>query len=368
MLRSLRYVLCCMAMSCLGLTAVAGEEQMFYTGVDANYARTLAANGKAWKQDGKPIELFQALHQSGADSFRVRVWTKQDGPSGLDYALATAKAAQAAGLKPYLVFFLSDNWADYVKQPVPAAWSALPLPEKLQQVSRYCEETARAFQQARVSTEIYEIGNEIDFGICGEYEEDWGKRFNLEYMKGQVWPRAARVIAAAEAGIVKVNPKAKFLLHLTQWWNPEYCTAFAEAMHAGKERIDLFGLSFYSSSGLCKQNTFTELGASVEKIAVGAHCPLIICEYAYPSLPTFTGQFAIWNKAVDGYPLDEAGQAKWLADFLAFCRCHQQIRGAFYWSPEWYTEEMWPAFALFRPDGEAKPALRAFSATAGGRQ
>jgi arabinogalactan endo-1,4-beta-galactosidase len=61
-----------------------------------------------------------------------------------------------------------------------------------------------------------------------------------------------------------------------------------------------------------------------------------------------------------GYPLSEAGQRKWLADLVAFCRGQQQIRGLFYWSPEWYSEEMWKAFALFDTDGNAKEALSAF--------
>jgi len=35
-------------------------------------------------------------------------------------------------------------------------------------------------------------------------------------------------------------------------------------------------------------------------------------------------------------------------------------RGAFYWSPEWYAEEMWRAFALFRETGDAKEGFKAF--------
>ena len=63
---------------------------------------------------------------------------------------------------------------------------------------------------------------------------------------------------------------------------------------------------------------------------------------------------------VDGYPLSEAGQKRWIADFLSFCYKHRYIQGAFYWSPEWYTEEMWRAFALFRETGDAKEGFKAF--------
>jgi len=63
---------------------------------------------------------------------------------------------------------------------------------------------------------------------------------------------------------------------------------------------------------------------------------------------------------VDGYPLSEAGQKRWIADFLSFCYKHGYIQGAFYWSPEWYTEEIWRAFALFRETGDAKEGFKAF--------
>ena len=89
------------------------------TGVDANYSLDLAERGIRWKVAGRQVDLFQAFRQAGVDSFRVRVWTGAEGPSGKIYAGEVAKRAQAAGLKPYLVFFLSEDWSDYVKQPAP---------------------------------------------------------------------------------------------------------------------------------------------------------------------------------------------------------------------------------------------------------
>jgi len=347
----------------LALATQAGERRGFLTGVDANYSRELAAKGAVWKIAGRKIELFPAFRKAGVDSVRVRVWTGQTGPSGLDYAVQVATSAQKAGMKPYLVFFLNDNWADYVKQPAPASWAGLPLAEKLRKVTAYSEATARAFQRAGVKCDLYEIGNEIDFGICGEFEEDWGCRFDILHMETQVWNRAAQVILAAEQGIRAVNPHAKFMLHLTQWWNPDYCTTFARVMRAGGVQLDYVGLTFYPSSGLCPQQQFTDLGVSIDKIYAATRCPVIICEYAYPSQASFGGQFSTWNHPVESYPLDEDGQRRWATDFLAYCRGQQHIMGAFYWSPEWYNEDLWPAFALFRADGEAKPALRAFQAT-----
>ena len=337
----------------------------FAVGVDANFSLDLAGKATAWKVGDEKVDLFEALHAAGADSFRVRVWTGDTGPYGRDYACTVAKRAQEAGLRPHLVFFLSEQWADYVKQPAPAEWAKLPFSDKLAKVSTYSERTARHFRQAGVETDLYAIGNEIDFGICGEFEEKWERRFYIPYMNDRIWNKAAEVILAAEQGIKRANPKARFMLHLTQWWNPGFCTAFLDAMRRHGVQVDTLGLSFYPSSGLSEKNTFADLGANVRKVVGDSALPVIICEAAYPSLPSFGGQFATWNKAVDGYPLSEAGQRKWIADFFAFCWSQQDIRGAFYWSPEWYTEEMWRAFALFRADGTAKEGLDAFRVDGG---
>ena len=332
----------------------------FLNGVDANFSLALSKQGFRWKADGRDHDLFQALREAGIDSFRVRVRTSDGGPSGRDYAAAIAKKAQDAGLHPYPVLFLSENWADYVKQPAPATWQHIPLEQKLAAITAYCENTARYFRRQGVQGDLWEIGNEIDFGICGEFEDDWAKRFNIPYMKRDVWSRAAQVIRAAENGVRRVDPHAAFILHLTQWWNPDFCIQFLETMLDDGAQVDYLGLSFYPSSGLSKGLSFADLGDSVAKIVHETGRPIILCEYAYPSLPTFKGQFATWNHEVPGYPLSEAGQKAWIAGLLTFCRHQPSIRGAFYWSPEWYPEEMWKAFALFRDDGTAKAGLAGF--------
>ena len=66
-----------------------------------------------------------------------------------------------------------------------------------------------------------------------------------------------------------------------------------------------------------------------------------------------------WQE-VPGYPLSPGGQQHWLTDFIKFCDDNPKIAGAFYWSPEWYGEGMWKAFALFGADGNAKSAWNAF--------
>jgi len=111
--------------------------ELFLTGVDANYAPMMAEQGAVWKSGAMAVDLLPELRRNGVNAFRVRVWTRNDGPSGLTYATRLAAQAQAAGLQPYLVLFLSEDWSDLMKQPAPVAWRNLPFEQKLVQVRRY---------------------------------------------------------------------------------------------------------------------------------------------------------------------------------------------------------------------------------------
>ena len=99
-----------------------------------------------------------------------------------------------------------------------------------------------------VAIDTFEIGNEIDFGICGEFEEEWPRRVSLEFMRKKVWPRMVPIVKAAEAGVLKAQPKAKFILHLSQWNNVNYCIAFWQAMSRPESNSTYPGLSYFPSS------------------------------------------------------------------------------------------------------------------------
>lgn len=325
----------------------------FLLGADVSYSPAMEKQGKTWSLDGHPADLFAILRQSGFNTIRLRIWTGDD---SLDAACEIARRAQAQGLRILPVLFLSENWADYVKQPLPAIWKDLPFDERVKAIQSYAARVAARFPDQ----ELFEIGNEIDFGICGEFEEEWGKRLNPAYMKATIWPRMARLVRAAEDGVRQFNPKAKFILHLTQWWNPDFCTAFFQTMTASGVTIDYAGLSFYPTSGLSKENSFAAFEKNTSQLHQATKLPIIICEFSYPSEPRFSGQFATWNHPVEGFTLDEPGQAQWLKSFLQDSQATGYISGVIYWSPEWYNSDMWSAFSLFDAQGHPKPALLQF--------
>lgn len=344
----------------LAAVASAQTTRPFVAGVDANYALDLERAGKTWRVDGAKIGPFAALARGGFDGFRVRLWTGDEGTNGLKDAIETARRAQAAGLRPYVVLFLSENWADLVKQPAPAVWKDLDADAKLRAIEAYAERVARRFAAEKIDVELFEIGNEIDFGLCGVFEEAWPKRVSVDYMRANVWPRMTPMILAAQRGVRKARPDARFTLHLAQWNKAEWCIAFWRFMREQGVRVDLAGLSYFPTSAAdAGERPLSFLVATAEKIRDALGVPVLICETGYPSEPNFPGQFADWNKPVDGYPPSPDGQRRWLVDFLAQSRATGAIAGAYYWSPEGTTGDLWRAFALFDADGIARPALAA---------
>lgn len=335
----------------------------FMNGIDANYLPELQARGACWRRANREIMPLTEFAAQGVNAFRLRLWT-----NNTDTAIQLAHAAQQRGMLVMPVLFLSESWADYVKQPAPAAWQGLTPATRITAVRDYARATAQALRAGGITGDWYAVGNEVDFGICGEFEERWDRRFALAWMRREVWPRAAALIAAAQQGVRAANPQAQFIIHLTQWWNPDFCRAMLTAMREHGVSIDAIGLSYYPSAPMSEQRDMAAFFANADTLAKEFACPVIVCEYGYPAQAQFAGQFADWNHAAPGYPLTPAGQRQWLHDFLAGCRANPRVAGAFYWSPEWYAGELWQAFALFDAAGEARPALTAFTAGNSRRQ
>lgn len=345
--------------ACLGPSDVMARPD-FILGVDASYGLDMEKQGAHWKWDGAERELYSGIHDHDVSWLRVRLWTGGEGVNGKSYATQMVERASKAGLTPYLVIFLSENWADLTKQPASAAWTNLSLSGRANVIRKYASEIVRHFRLHGLTSHLYEIGNEIDYGICGVFPGKHDKK-NPEDLESRVWTDEADLILACENGVKEADPDAKFLLHIAHWWDAEFATKFFQFMLARSIQIDLAGLSYFPSAKIGGSLTLEQFGSVVDQVSTTIKRPVIIAETAYPSTPEFGGQFGSWRNEVPGYPLTPDGQTRWLADFLKFCRANPNIAGVFYWSPEWYGEGMWKAFALFDEQGEARPAWKAFT-------
>ena len=344
----------------LALAATVAHGKNLRVGVDANYSLDMEKAGTAWTWNGKPSDLFAGMARQGVREFRVRLWMKDDGAHGQAYATEVVKRALAGGLNPYLVIFLSEDWSDMMKQPLPESLKGLSLEERAAAVKTYSRDTVAHFRRIGLKSHFYEIGNEIDYGICGEYPSKGAKK-NPAALSRKLWPESALLIRAAQEGVLAADPKAQFMLHIAHWWDADFCVAFFRFMQDHGVQLDFAGLSYFPSSNIGGSLEMEQFGATASKVARATGRPVVVPETAYPSTADFKGQFSRWKYEVPGYPLTPDGQRRWLADFLAYCSRHPDIAAVYYWSPEWCGEGMWKAFALFDPDGQARPAWASFA-------
>ena len=349
--------------SALALAAAEAQGMNLRVGVDANYALDMEKAGTVWNWNGERPDLFAGMAAQGVTEFRVRLWMKDKGAHGKTYATEVVKRALAGGLNPYLVLFLSEDWSDMMKQPLPESLRGLTLEERMAAVKTYSRDVVAHFRSVGLTSHFYEIGNEIDYGICGEYPRKGAKK-NPAALSRKLWPNSARLIRAAQEGVLEADPKAKFMLQIAHWLDAGFCTAFFRFMQDHGVQLDYAGLSYFPSANIGGALEMESFGATAAMVAQATGQPVVVPETAYPSTADFKGQFSRWKYEVPGYPLSPDGQRRWLADFLAFCDRHPDVAAVYCWSPEWCGEGMWKAFALFDPDGAARPGWASFDHSA----
>ena len=263
-----------------------GRTTPLVVGVDANYSLDMETAGTTWRWNGEAYDLFTGLARQGVQDFRVRLWTRDDGPHGKQYATRVVKRALEAGLNPYLVIFLSEDWSDMMKQPLPEAWKQLSFDERAAAIQAYSKDIVAHFRKEGLRSHLYEIGNEIDYGICGEYPGKSTKK-NAASLSQRLWPRSAQLIRASQAGVLESDPDATFMLHIAHWWDADFCVAFFRHMLDQGVRIDYAGLSYFPSSNIGGSLEMEQFGATATRVARAIGRPVIVPETAYPSTRDF---------------------------------------------------------------------------------
>ena len=330
----------------------------FLAGVDANYIPEGEAKGEKWYSGGSLVDPLALIAAQGAQSLRLRVWVGDDGPSRLSYATQLAQRAHDVGLQIYPVLFLTNDWADINKQPTPPEWADLLLDERADVIRAYSRDAITQLLETGITPPYYEIGNEIDFGISGVFAEL--EQRDLETLQTTIWPEEALLLQAAIEGVRQADPQARVMLHIAQGFAPTFSVAFFTSMRDLGVDYDLAGLSFYPSAlgplivdGFCR---------SLDRLKSELELPVVISEFAYPAEPPTGGLFASWGNALPAYPLSPEGQASYFAHFLADMRAHPNVIAVYYFSPTFHwSGELWGPFALFDADGNARPALGAFT-------
>lgn len=104
--------------------AALASASLTYKGVDWSSVSVEEDAGVSYSSASGTSEALETiLADAGVTTVRQRIWVNpSDGSYDLDYNLALAKRAKAAGLGVYLDLHLSDTWADAGDQAIPSGW------------------------------------------------------------------------------------------------------------------------------------------------------------------------------------------------------------------------------------------------------
>jgi arabinogalactan endo-1,4-beta-galactosidase len=327
-------IFCTLLLAMLGPVAFAAEPApVLYLGADLSYVNEIEDCGGVFREQGKPRDPFELLHEHGANIVRVRIWNdaKWTRYSNLDDVKKTLRRTRAAGMQALLDFHYSDDWADGDKQIIPTAWRSISDVNQLAAaLYQYTLETLQSLDRDGLMPQWVQVGNETNGEILGE--KDWGKSRPIN------WTRNAKLF---NAGIRAVRDAGKqssiqphVMLHIAQ---PENVTPwFAAATAAGVTDFDLIGISYYAK---WSHESMAGLGATIREVHDRYKVGVVVVETAYPwtldyadSMSNVLGQ----DSLIKEYSATPDGQKRYLIDLTQTVIDNGGI-GVVYWEPAWIS-------------------------------
>lgn len=296
---------------CLTMFAGAATEP-FILGADISWIPQREAGGVRYADNGVEKDIVQILKEHGFNYIRLRLFVDPtavvpgetespyslQGYCGLTQTRAMAKRIKAAGFRLLLDFHYSDTWCDPAKQHKPVSWSGLTFSQLTTQVRSYTKQTLELFKADGALPDMVQVGNEIVGGML------WpdGKNSNMNQF--------ATLVNAGIDGVKDVDTGIKIMIHSIAKDSP--VSWVTNLVNAGVNRIDVFGLSYYSEW----HGTPDELQVKVSAIAAKYAFKIAIAEYAdnhervndiiynapdHKGIGTFVWEPADWNEALFDY-------------------------------------------------------------------
>jgi hypothetical protein len=376
------------------VTAAGGPCGSFRIGLSVSpFSEGLMERGVSFA-DGKktartPMQLQRLWMEHGGSEIFVRLGTAlaadaQSSRSGLDTRVELAKRLDLP-LNPELL--LCGQYGDISRQPPPdftgyrkitvpdgKRWSQLTIDEMTDVLRTYGTIEARGILDRGVEVNVWDIGNEVEYGLAGVairpspaapgYEppdavnprigtqSQMGGFFgDLEWLKNELWPYVAQMLAAVADGIRVADPKAVVATHCStiSAFVPGFLTGFHQAMADGGFDGDFLGTSWYPGASPVADQAYVVFKEEVARTRKLVGKPIYVAEYAYAAGPaTFNG--ADWSHPVSGYPVSPAGQADLLRDLTEWGANTGNIGGIRPWAPD-LVEGGWAGLAMFDLSG-----------------
>ncbi len=318
--------------SSLQLDPIDGMPDAFIRGMDTSAVLSLEESGvKYYGFDGTEQDVFKTLAGAGVNYIRLRVWNDPYDADGNGYgggncdiekACILGKRATEQGMQVCIDFHYSDFWADPKRQLVPKAWEGMKLSEKADAVYNYTKESLKKLYDAGVDVQMVQIGNEINYGLCGE------TMFSKMAELLKAGCRAAREAAAEK------DRQIRIVIHFTKINEPGKLDVLVSNLEAQHVDYDIIGLSFYPFW----DGTIENMKNVVKSIRTNYGKDVVIAEtsYCYTSEDgdgsgnSFDGKTGL----VEGYPATVSGQADMIHD-ICKAACEAGALGVFYWEGTW---------------------------------
>ena len=342
-----------------------------------------------------PEELQRVYMDHGSTEVFVRAGTSRTAPyggrnSGFSEVVPRARLARALGLPLNPELLLCGIYGDMGGQPEPdfsgfpqitlrKPWIELGIDEMCDAMRIYGELAAKEILNTGVTVNVWDLGNEVEFGIAGVAippmtktigGPGWtyrapdavdpeigkmtiGKFFMMKpadqaaWGKAHLWGHVGKILAAVADGIRKADPKARFATHTSAIATmiPQVFVGFYETLDANGFRSEELGASYYPTNTklIPKRLDLFKETARLAKDRLGR--PIYIAEFGYAAGPVIYGGDD-WANPVEGYPITPDGQARFLRDLVEWGVREGTVCGVRPWAPD-YVGGSWQGMALF---------------------
>ncbi len=284
------------------------------------------------------------------------------------------------------------DFTDYPAIRLPGPWLTLRIGQMEAALRQYGELVARQILGTGARVNVWDIGNEVEFGIAGvalkpllSSSEPYvapdavdpaigqmsvgslvgmSESDRIAWLRRHLWPYVGRLIAATAAGIRSVDRTARFSTHISGIFQPTPATALAfwETVEAVGYQPAVFGASYYPTAGALAApgNLLTLFKDIATALGQRFGRQVFIAEGGYPS-GHMSGSFP-YNTPVPGYPQSVPGQERFIADLVRWGIGSGRLDGYRQWAPDYCTTDWQPMSWFSTPRhrvATAKPALGA---------
>ena len=312
-------------------------------GVDITSA-IIAEFGKG--RDGESLfgDIADKLAMLNVREVRISFFSEE---SNLLPAYLSRKAVRyfsAQGFGIYIVFHLSDSWADPSNQKTPDSWRSLEIRQLFSNLERYLERNVLELGCSETSIRYVQVGNEITNGML------WPVGHDLSVMLE---------ILGRSLSIVRNQLKTvSIVVHTDLSGQPDRCLEFYRILARRRIEFDRIGLSYYP----CWHGEIHNLQKTLEKISLNLDMSVVLSEFGYMHTKQKTES---WHGEWRGFdlPYSPRGQSRYICKLVEFLtsgsfRIDEHI---YYWGGiSCSCQDHYPV-SLFDDSGAAFPAAEAIA-------